>query len=469
MNLSARISFQRATKLLLNQPKKFNLSYKPCSKKVNYSKSLRIKGLQQPLFARRFLEQARYISSENTPSSNKPEKKSSPPHSLDSLSYNAVVRALIGNTVVTTLKFFVWVNTNSSSMFSESLHSLADTTNQLLLLAGIHQSSKSPDKKHQYGYGKAAFFWALVSAMGTFVSGSLLSLYHSGSNMYSALTVHGFDSNFVDLDIWGVLGTSFLVDAVVLSQTIKALLKGSELEVLNRNETRWNKLKNNLKFLGNIRDPFLAAVIFEDFVACTGVLVASGGIFLSHYFENPLFDYSASMTIGIMLGYTALKLINLNKEYLLGYSVPPKVTQSIHEILTSRPAIDKISVVQTQWIGPGRFSYKAEVDFDGTYFAAKLSPMYLDKIFNSETNEEAQMLLSFYAEDVLRAVELEIRECDLAVREVFPNCDYIELEPDSKFVNVNALPNVDGEDFEDAVSREKISFYRKYNIFKQNK
>lgn len=79
-------------------------------------------------------------------------------------SESVVVRAIAGNALITTLKFAAWGSTGSSAMFGEAIHSLCDLGNQAILFQGIREMQKQADSTHNYGYGRAAFFWGLVSA-----------------------------------------------------------------------------------------------------------------------------------------------------------------------------------------------------------------------------------------------------------------------------------------------------------------
>jgi zinc transporter 9 len=86
--------------------------------------------------------------------------------------------ALAGNAAITTLKAAVWLRSGSSAMLAETIHTLVDTLNQGLLALGLRQSAFKPDRHHQYGYGRAAFVWGLVSALGLFWAGAGVSIFH---------------------------------------------------------------------------------------------------------------------------------------------------------------------------------------------------------------------------------------------------------------------------------------------------
>ena len=132
------------------------------------------------------------------------------------LSYNAVMRALVGNTFITILKFAVYLRTGSAAMLSESIHTLVDSGNQAILLIGIRQLSNPSDKRHPYGYGRAAYFWGLVSALGMFWVGSGISLIHGVNELLHPPTVlvePGWET-------WSTLGISFGIDGYVLYKTV---------------------------------------------------------------------------------------------------------------------------------------------------------------------------------------------------------------------------------------------------------
>lgn len=89
-----------------------------------------------------------------------------------------VQAAFVGNVLITVMKFSMWMKTGSSAMFSEAMHTLVDVGNQAFLLLGLRQASMAADTTFQYGYGRAAFFWSLVSALGMFWMGACVSTFH---------------------------------------------------------------------------------------------------------------------------------------------------------------------------------------------------------------------------------------------------------------------------------------------------
>jgi len=334
-----------------------------------------------------------------------------------------VYRALWGNVIICVSKLGAWASSGSSAMLAEFIHSVVDCGNQALLLIGLRDSKLAADRKHPYGYGKSVYFWALVSALGTFFLGAGVSMTHAiGDLMNPALQE-------ITWQVWGVLALSFIVDGYVLSRTIS-----EGLENRPKNVSIW-------KHFSSMRDPATLAILLEDGAACLGVVLAFGGIAASHATGNPIFDGLAGVGISTLLGLMGLALVRVNHRFLLGQGVDREITDDIEKILLSRRSIDSIKSVQSQWTGPDTFSYKAEVDFDGTFLAAKLMPIYQKEFLQirDTMDEELQVLLSLYAEDVMRSVEREVRHVEAQIRKAHPEAEFIELEPMSMDVDRLAI------------------------------
>jgi zinc transporter 9 len=186
--------------------------------------------------------------------------------------------------------------------------------------------------------------------------------------------------------------------------------------------------------INKVRDPATLAVLLEDGAATLGVVIAIGGIGLTQYTGLPVCDAVAGMGISALLGAMGLALVKVNHRFLIGQGIDNATRIDIENIILSRRSIDNIYSVQSQWTGPDTFSYKAEVDFDGTFLAAKLLPRYQKEFFEAKEtlDRDLQVLLSWYAEDVMRAAEREIRHIEEEIRMKYPAAQYIELEPMSK-------------------------------------
>ena len=298
-----------------------------------------------------------------------------------------VQRALIGNLCIAAAKLGAWASCGSSALLSEFIHSVVDCGNQALLLIGLRESESLADRRHPYGYGKSVYFWSLVSALGTFWLGAGVSFRHSVEEL--------FDPSLAEITwhVWGVLGFSLAVDGWVLWKTLQNLN-----ETKPADKTLWRHLRT-------LRDPTTLAVVLEDGAACAGVVVATAGLCMTQMTGLPIYDGAAGVGISLLLGGMGLALARVNQKFLLGQTVDSTTLKGVEDILMRQPAIDNVHSVQSQWIGPSTFSYKAEVDIDGTYLAAKLLPRYQKEFLKSQLDQELKVLLSWYAEDVMRTVE----------------------------------------------------------------
>lgn len=327
-------------------------------------------------------------------------------------SEQTVVRALAGNSAVAVLKIIAFAVSGSGAMLSEAIHTLADVGNQGLLLLGLRQARKGPDTRHPYGYGQASFFWALVSALGIFFLGCGVTVAHGVESL-----VHPPERIEVGWLTWAVLAFSFALDGWVFLGAI-AQLRAERPAGMSWGEY-WRRLK----------DPMLLAVLLEDSVACLGVLAAIVGIMLSWWTGNPVWDALASIVIGLLLGMVAVILVRMNQRFLLGSAVDPEIDAGIREILASRASIEAVHRVQSRWVGPSAFAYKAEVDFDGTYFAAELEGMYGEVFEKVQDRSSVRSLLAVYTEHVARLMAHEVDAIETEIARRYPQAAFIELEP----------------------------------------
>ncbi len=328
-----------------------------------------------------------------------------------------VRRALGGNIVIAGSKLAAYLHSGSSAMLSEFIHSVVDCGNQSLLLVGLRDSGNEADRSHPYGYGKSIYFWALVSALGTFFLGAGVSMTQAIPQL-----IYGGNLHEITWTVWGVLGFSFVVDGYVFTKTL--------MEV-NENAPDDTTLFKRIKAL---RDPATLAILLEDGAACLGVVMAIGGIAATQAFDMPVYDALAGVGISGLLAAMGIVLVRVNHRFLLGQAVDKEIREGIEQILLNRRSIDNVNSVQSQWTGPDTFSYKAEVDFDGTFLAAKLMPRYQQEFAEARAtlDQDLRVLLSWYAEDVMRTVEREVRNIEAEIRREYPGAQYIELEPMSK-------------------------------------
>lgn len=331
-----------------------------------------------------------------------------------------VRRALVGNLFITAIKLAAYLHSGSSALKAEFVHSVVDCGNQSLLLLGLRDSGNKADRAHPYGYGKSIYFWALVSALGTFFLGAGISMTQSIPEL-----IYGHALQEITWHVWGVLGVSFAVDGYVFTKTI--------LEVKDSMPPN-SPVASLFRHIYRLRDPAILAILLEDGAACLGILIAFSGLALTHALSNPVYDAAAGVAISALLAAMGIVLVRVNHRFLLGQAVDYEIVKGIEKILLDRISIDHVHSVQSQWTGPETFSYKAEVDFDGTFLAAKLMPRYQQEFAEARAtlDQDLRVLLSWYAEDVMRTVEREVRDIEADIRRQYPGAQFIELEPMSK-------------------------------------
>ena len=164
------------------------------------------------------------------------------------------------------IKLGAWFYTGSSSMFSEAIHSLADTGNQAILAYGITKSESKPTKSHPYGYSNIQYVMALISGVGIFCVGAGLSVYHG---IIGLLLPHGMEGIWVAM---AILGISFVSESVTLALAVRSIRQSARNQDMTFSQFVWSGW-----------DPCVNVVLLEDLAAVLGVVTAAGCMGLSHY------------------------------------------------------------------------------------------------------------------------------------------------------------------------------------------
>jgi cation diffusion facilitator family transporter len=248
-------------------------------------------------------------------------------------STKAIVAALIGNGLVAVTKFVAAGITGSSAMFSEGVHSVVDTGNQVLLLFGLRQARKPPDDRFPFGHGKEVYFWSFVVAIFIFALGAGISIYEGVEALAHPTPVENVVVNYV------VLSLAIVFEAFAWGFAFR----------------EFNKSKGQRGYLEAVRtgkDPTLFVVLFEDTAAMLGLLVAMGGIALGQITGNLYFDGIASIAIGVILALTAVWLAYETKGLLIGESANRPVVEGIRRLARAFPEIDHVNEVLTMHMGP---------------------------------------------------------------------------------------------------------------------
>lgn len=283
--------------------------------------------------------------------------------------------AVIINAANFIAKTIAWMYTGSHSMFAESVHSLADTANQLILAVGIRKSLQSPTADHPYGYHPMRYIAPLISGVGIFCVGSGLSIYHG----FEALLATQPELFISPLWAYGILSFSLLTESTTLLIAFSALRSGARKSELSIRD-----------YIGRNSDPGVIVVLLEDLAAVMGIGIAAACMALSSYYQTHVFDACGSLVIGTLLGGVATFIIKKNTVALVGRSIPRDTLININRIIEKDVLIRAIHDVKATDLGNGVFRYKAEVDVDGR----ELSKKYLKSIDLKELLEDIREIKS---------------------------------------------------------------------------
>ncbi len=259
-------------------------------------------------------------------------------------SKKVIYAALVGNSLIAVSKFVASFFTGSSAMFSEAIHSVVDSGNQLLLLYGIKRSNRKPDAQHPFGYGMELYFWTFVVAILIFAIGSGLSIYEGIQHLQRPEPIKAPAWNYV------VLGLSMVFEAVAWKIAF----------------VEFNRVRGDTPFFEAIReskDPTVFTVLFEDSAALIGLVLAFLGVAGSHLLGIPELDGIASVGIGIILAGVAVLLAVESKGLLIGESADPAVVSSIAAMVSGDPRISRTNEILTMHLGPSEILLNASFDF----------------------------------------------------------------------------------------------------------
>ncbi len=319
--------------------------------------------------------------------------------------------ALLGNGFITIIKFVAFLLSGSGALLSEAIHSFADTSNQFLLLVGIRRSNRPADERYNYGYGVDRYLYALFSAMGIFVLGCGVTVYHGVAGLF-----HPPDLS-INWIVYAVLGVSFVIEGTVLLTAVREV-----------NHSRGDKSFG--EFVRSSPDPTVLAVLFEDTVACIGVIVALSGILIAKATGNPVWDSIASIVIGGLLGVVAIWLGWRNRQLILGPAILPEMRREIIAYLEAQPSVDRVRLVRTRIAAADRFTIAAELDYNGRYLASQQREWVEANAARLEDDAEREQFLEDFGEVLLDALGREVDRIEAELFERYPRLRNVTLESD---------------------------------------
>lgn len=253
--------------------------------------------------------------------------------------------ALAANMGIAVSKFAAAAITGSSAMLTEGVHSVVDSSNQLLLLWGRRASRRPADEFHPFGYGRELYFWSFVVAVLVFALGAGVSVYEG------LVHIARPEKAVSPLIAYAVLGIAFLLEG---GSTLEAFKEFREA----KGKTGW------IQAIQRSKDPPTFIVLLENGAAMAGILVAAAGLAMSQLSGNPFWDGAASVVIGVILGITAFVLAYESKALLIGEAADPEMVAALRQLIASRPGVTAVGEVLTVHSAPDQITAMISVDFD---------------------------------------------------------------------------------------------------------
>ncbi|BBU23912.1 cation diffusion facilitator family transporter [Mycobacterium xenopi] len=257
-------------------------------------------------------------------------------------SIRAILAALAANAGIAAAKFVGFLVTGSSSMLAESVHSVADTSNQALLLLGQRAARKRADALHPFGYGRSRYFWSFVVALVLFTLGSVFALYDGYHKITHPAELSSPAVALVILAVAIGLEAFSFRTAMVESRPLKG------------NSSWW-------RFIRTSRNPELPVVLLEDTGALVGLVFALAGVGLTAVTGDPVWDGIGTIGIGVLLGLIAIVLMVEMHSLLIGEGATTAQTQAIRTALESTEHVERLIHLRTQYLGPEELLVAAKI------------------------------------------------------------------------------------------------------------
>jgi cation diffusion facilitator family transporter len=259
----------------------------------------------------------------------------------------AILAAFIANLGIAIAKFVGFLITASGSMLAESVHSLADTANQALLLLGGRRAKRAPDDAHPFGFGRERYFWAFVVAVVLFTMGAAFAII---DGVEKILHPHELENAPVAIAI-------LLVAVVLEGFSFRTALHEARAQV-GPDTPLW-------RYIREAKAPEVPVVLLEDSAALLGLLFALSAVIVSHQTGDAVWDGIGTVAIGVLLACVATVLAIEMKSLLIGESATPARQQAIRDALLSGDEVRSIIHLRTEHLGPDDLLVAAKVEMDG--------------------------------------------------------------------------------------------------------
>lgn len=266
----------------------------------------------------------------------------------------AILAALGANLGIAATKLVAFLLTSSSSMLAESVHSFADSGNQLLLLVGGRRSQREADEAHPFGYGRERYLYAFIVSIVLFSIGGLFALYEA---WHKWADPHPIDS-------WQWVAIAVLVAAIGM--------EGYSFRTAIHESNRTRGRQSWVQFIRSAKAPELPVVLLEDAGALVGLVFALAGVTMTLVTGNGRWDAAGTASIGVLLVVIAVVLALETKSLLLGESATAQDVLAIEAALLGDGVVSVIHL-RTLHLGPEELLVAAKIEVDGAETAAQVA------------------------------------------------------------------------------------------------
>ncbi|MET9728064.1 cation diffusion facilitator family transporter [Streptomyces zaomyceticus] len=254
----------------------------------------------------------------------------------------AIVAALAANLAIAVAKFVAFLFSGSSSMLAESVHSLADSGNQGLLLLGGKKAQREATPQHPFGYGRERYIYAFLVSIVLFSVGGMFAIYEG----YEKIK----DPHPIEAWYWPV---GVLVFAIIAeSFSFRTAIKESNLI---RGGLTWTQ------FVRRAKAPELPVVLLEDLGALVGLILALGGVGLALLTGDGVWDGIGTLCIGVLLILIAIVLAAETKSLLLGESAGLDDVRKIEAAVVDGDTVTRLIHMRTLHLGPEELLVAAKI------------------------------------------------------------------------------------------------------------
>jgi cation diffusion facilitator family transporter len=234
--------------------------------------------------------------------------------------------------------------TGSPALLAETLHTVADAGNEVLLWIAMRRSHRPADPTHPLGYGPERYYWALLAAVGMFAIGGALSVWEGVHALIDPPELDAF---------WA--GVTVLVIAIALDSVSRTVA---------RRQLRADAQRRGVTIRTLLRespDPTVVTVYLEDTIDVVGAALALMALVLHRVLESAVPDAIVTIVIGLMLGYVALQLTSRNRQLLANQGVPDRYVDALRTRLTAAAGVDGVARLEAIYLGPGEVLVAADV------------------------------------------------------------------------------------------------------------